>query len=50
MQDIPFFMANSAWFYFDGERFVLTEDAPQKARESLKAFYTTEEEMGYGDG
>ena len=49
MQDMPYFMTNSAWFYFDGKRFALTEAAPEKARESLKAFYATEEAMGYGN-
>ena len=47
MQDIPFFMTNDAWFYFDGKRFVLTEVAPEKAKESLEAFYAADEAMGY---
>jgi hypothetical protein len=41
-------MADSAWFYFDGKRFVLTEAAPEEAIESYKAFYGAEEAMGYG--
>lgn len=49
MQDMPYFMTDSAWFYFDGKRFVLTDAAPEKARESLKAFYETEGAMGYGN-
>ena len=47
MQDMPYFMTNDAWFYFDGKHFVLTEAAPEKAKESLEAFYAAEEAMGY---
>ena len=49
MQEQPYFMTDSAWFYFNGERFVLTDAAPEKAKESLKAFYATEDAMGYGN-
>lgn len=47
MQDMPYFMTNDAWFYFNGKRFVLTEAAPKKAKESLEMFYATERAMGY---
>ena len=39
MQDMPYFMTNPDWFYFDGEKYVLTDEAPEKAKESLKEFY-----------
>ncbi len=47
MQDMPYFMTNDAWYYFDGKRFVLTNAAPEKAKESLEAFYAVEKDMGY---
>ena len=39
--DKPYFMTNSDWFVFDikSKRYVLTEDAPKKARVSYKQFY-----------
>lgn len=48
MQDMPYFMTNPEWFYFDGERFRLTKKAPEAARASLRDFYEGEAEMGYG--
>lgn len=48
MQDMPYFMKDQTWFYFNGKEYVLTEKAPQKAVESLKEYYDTEREMGYG--
>ena len=45
MLDMPFFMTNNDWFYFDGEKFVLTDKAPPKAKESLEEFYKDEKEM-----
>lgn len=48
MQDIPFFMTNDSWYYFDGKRFVLKRDAPEEAKKSIEEFYKTEKEiMGY---
>jgi hypothetical protein len=41
--DMPFFMNNDSWFYFDGEKFALTAEAPPEARESLDEFYREEE-------
>ena len=40
-QDIPYFMENEEWYYYDYEKrkFVLTEKAPKKARQSYKEFY-----------
>lgn len=39
--DEPYFMTNPDWFTFDikSKRYVLTEDAPKKARASYKQFY-----------
>ena len=39
--DEPYFMTNPDWFTFEikSKRYVLTEDAPKKARASYKQFY-----------
>lgn len=44
MQSEPYFMSNSEWYYFDSEkwRYVLTDKAPEKARESYAEFYESE--------
>lgn len=41
MLDMPYFMENDDWFYFDiGEKkFMLTEEANQKAKRSYAEFY-----------
>lgn len=41
MQDRPYFMEDKSWYDFDFEKrkFVLTENAPEKAKESYKEFY-----------
>lgn len=41
MLDRPYFMTNSKWYYFDFElrKFVLTNLAPEKAKESYEQFY-----------
>lgn len=43
MLDMPFFMNDDSWFYFDGERFALTAEAPPEARKSLEEFYKEED-------
>ena len=50
MQDMPYFMENSSWYYFDGKRFVLTDKAPEKAKKSLEEYYRAEEQMLSGKG
>lgn len=45
MLDMPYFMENEEWYYFNGERFVLTDKAPERAKESLKEFYKDEKEL-----
>lgn len=42
MVDMPYFMENKEWFYFDykKKRHVLTDKAPIKAKESYKEYYT----------
>lgn len=45
MLDMPYFMTDKSWYYFDGKRFVLTEDAPEEAKESLKQFYEDEKKL-----
>lgn len=37
----PYFMENEKWYYFDEDDFCykLTDDAPEKAKESYKEFY-----------
>lgn len=51
MLDMPYFMENEEWYEYDFEkrRYVLTEKAPEKAKESYKQFYKALEEM-YGKG
>lgn len=49
MQDMPYFMEYSSWYYFDGKRFVLTDKAPEKAKISLEEFYKTEDQMLSGE-
>ena len=41
MIDMPYFMKNEEWYYFDvkGKRYKLTSKAPQKAKDSYKEFY-----------
>ena len=48
MLDMPYFMTNKDWYYFDGERFALTEQAPDEAKESLEQFYKDEQELYKG--
>lgn len=38
---MPYFMENDRWYYFDIEtkKFKLTEEAPEKAKESYEQFY-----------
>lgn len=38
---MPYFMENEEWFYFDYEKkkYVLTDKAPEKAKESYKEYY-----------
>jgi len=45
MQDMPYFMENEEWYFFNGEKYELTENAPDKAKESYREFYRKEEEM-----
>ena len=49
MQDMPYFMEDSSWYYFDGKLFVLTDKAPEKAKISLEEFYKTEDQMLSGE-
>lgn len=39
--DEPYFMTNDKWYYFDFEkrRYMLTEDAPQRAKDSYTEYY-----------
>ena len=39
--DMPYFMNNKKWFYFDFEdrKYKLTEYAPKKAKQSYEEFY-----------
>ena len=41
MIDRPYFMENKKWYFFDfGKRkFILTKEAPEKAKESYIDFY-----------
>lgn len=39
--DMPYFMENSDWFYFDfqEQKYKLTEFAPERAQKSYKEYY-----------
>lgn len=41
MLDMPYFMKNEEWYYFDAEKrkYILTDKAPKKAQDSYKEFY-----------
>jgi len=41
MQDMPFFMKNAEWYFFDYEKrkYMLKKDVPKKAKESYERFY-----------
>ena len=47
MQDRPYFMQNKEWYRFDfkSRRYVLTDKAPEKAKQSLKDFYRIEKQI-----
>lgn len=47
MRDIPYFMQNREWYYFDQQEwcYKLTDAAPEEARESYKEFYNYTEEV-----
>lgn len=40
MRDMPYFMSNKKWFEFDFAKriYVLTEEAPEKAKESYDEY------------
>ena len=42
MKDRPYFMTDERWYKFDFKRrvFVLTEEAPEKAKKSYDEFYS----------
>lgn len=41
MIDMPYFMTNEEWFFLDAEKrkYVLTEKAPEKAKNSYEQYY-----------
>lgn len=47
MLDMPYFMTNKDWYEFDFKtrRFVLTENATSKAKESFVQYYKELEKM-----
>lgn len=49
LMEIPYFMTNEDWFYFDEEEFCLklTEKAPPKAIKSYKKFYRQRKRKGW---
>lgn len=48
MLDMPYFMENEEWYYFDAKlkKYVLTDKATKKAKESYKQFYDYLENRG----
>jgi hypothetical protein len=45
MLDMPYFMENPDWYFFNGERFELTNKAPEKAKESYANYYIEEKQQ-----
>ena len=47
MIDMPYFMKNEEWYYFDynKRKYVLTDKAPDKAKRSYNEYY---KELCYG--
>lgn len=45
MVEMPYFMENEDWYYYDGEIYRLTDKAPAKAIESYNEFYNEMEEI-----
>ena len=43
MRDMPYFMNNKKWYAFDFEKriYILTKDAPDKAKESYEEYLKT---------
>lgn len=43
MIDMPYFMENDKWYYFDYDKkkYVLTDEAPPEAKESYNEYYKT---------
>ena len=41
MVDMPYFMENEEWYYYDYQKrmYILTDKAPDKAKKSYKEFY-----------
>lgn len=41
MLDMPYFMSNKKWYTYDVKKrcYVLTKEAPEKARKSYKEYY-----------
>lgn len=51
IQDIPYFMTNEEWWYYDWEEMMykLTDVAPEEARNSYIVFYSINEGEEYGN-
>ena len=51
MIDMPYFMNNDEWYYFDykQKKYKLTDKAPDKAKKSYEEFYK-ELEKKYSEG
>lgn len=49
-QDIPYFMNNPDWYYFDDKAFCykLTDKAPKEAKDSYNEFYSDERSKTLG--
>lgn len=47
MVDMPYFMTNEEWYYFDYQKrkYILTDKAPDKAKRSYEEYY---KELNYG--
>jgi hypothetical protein len=41
MIDMPYFMTNEEWYYFDykSRKYMLTDKAPKKAKDSYEQYY-----------
>lgn len=42
MIEMPYFMTNKEWYYYDGDQLQLTDKVPKEAIESYKEYYATD--------
>ena len=50
--DMPYFMTNDRWYYFDKKtgKYMLTDEAPKKAKDSYIAFFEEVKKWNVNNG